>query len=343
MLCVLYSEVFLEHKPPFPHPERPERLLIALEAVNGSSVDVVHTEPLSAQLVDLHRVHDPEYVARVARYVDSGISIIDSDTYLSPGTMKAALAAAGASLQAAELAAKGMKALALVRPPGHHAGKRGRAMGAPTQGFCVFNNAALAVARLLELGLSSVAVVDFDAHHGNGTQEIFYRDPRVLHVDVHEDPVTLYPGTGFTTDVGEGEGEGTKVNIVLPPGSGDDVYELAISEVVNPLLSEFKPEALVFSAGFDALEGDGLTHLRAGERTFQMFGEVAVEVSSNRVAIILEGGYTRGLELGLPAFLRSLEGLSSEAPFNRSPEPVVRLAEEYVTELKALLKRFWRL
>ncbi|MEM0023728.1 MAG: histone deacetylase family protein [Thermofilum sp.] len=343
MLSVLYSVAFLEHKPPFPHPERPDRLLLALEAVERSGISIELVEPRSGSVEDLHRVHEPDYVARIARYVGSGVSLIDSDTYLSPGTMRAALAAAGASLQAAELAARGEGAFALVRPPGHHASKRGRAMGAPTQGFCVFNNAALAVARLLELGLRRVAVVDFDAHHGNGTQEIFYSDPCVLHIDLHEDPTTLYPGTGFPVDVGEGEGEGTKVNVVLPPGSSDDVYALAIEEIVIPLLGEFKPETLVFSAGFDAFDGDGLTHLKAGERAFQRLGEVAREIGAKGVAAILEGGYSEGLEFGLPAFLRALEGMSVDAPLKRSPEPILSLAREYMTELKALLRRYWRL
>jgi len=342
VLRVLFNKASLEHVPPFPHPERPERLRLALAALRAT-VEVEIVEPPSAAKEDLYRIHAPDYVARVERYVESGVSMLDSDTYLSPGTMRAALAAAGASLAAAEAALRGVIAFALPRPPGHHAGRRGAAMGALTQGFCIFNNAALAVARLLELGLRRVAVVDFDAHHGNGTQEVFYSDPRVLHIDLHEDPATLYPGTGFPTDLGKGEGEGTKVNVILPPGSGDDVYEVALEEVVLPLLEEFKPEAIVFSAGFDAYEGDGLTHLRAGPRAYALLGKLPRELGVGKVAAVLEGGYSAGLERGLPAFAAALAGSRAEFEARASPPPVLSLAREYVSELKGLLRRYWRL
>lgn len=276
-LITLYSAVFLEHKPPFPHPERPERLKVALSSLRRHELLGEVVEPKPAEEEDLYRVHDPEYVVEVRDLVESGVSMLDNDTYVSRGTMRAALTAAGASLTAAETALEGRVIIVLPRPPGHHAGRRGRAMGALTQGFCIFNNAALVVARLLELGVKRVAVLDFDSHHGNGTQEIFYSDPRVLHVDLHEDPITLYPGTGFLTDLGSGEGEGFKVNVVLPPGSGDDVYATALEEVVVPLLESFKPEAIVYSAGFDAYAGDGLSHLRAGAHTYSRLGGLAGE------------------------------------------------------------------
>ena len=342
MLKALYNRVSLEHAPPFPHPERPERLEVALAALKAA-VEVEIVEPPCAAREDLYRVHAPDYVARIERYVESGVSMLDSDTYLCRGTMRAALAAAGASLTAAEAALEGFTAFALPRPPGHHAGRKGTAMGAPTQGFCIFNNAALTVRRLLELGIRRVAVVDLDAHHGNGTQEIFYSDPRVLHIDLHEDPATLYPGTGFPTDLGEGEAEGTKANVILPPGSSDDVYELALKEIVIPLLEEFKPEAIVFSAGFDAYDGDGLTHLRAGSRTYALLGKLPRELGVRRVAAILEGGYSVGLRRGLPAFAASLAGSQAEFEAHSSPQPVLSLAKEYVIELKGLLRRYWKL
>ncbi|RLE68741.1 MAG: histone deacetylase family protein [Thermoprotei archaeon] len=271
--------------------------------------------------------------------------MIDYDTYVSPGTMRAALKAAGASLEAAKMLSEGEQLiLPLPRPPGHHAGRRGRAMGALTQGFCIFNNAALAVARLLELGFRRVAIIDFDSHHGNGTQEIFYSEPRVLHVDVHEDPATLYPGTGFPTDIGSGEGEGTKINVILPPGSRDDVYSMVIEEVVVPLLSNYKPEVVVYSAGFDGYDGDGLSHLKAREHTYVELARIPEELGVRKVLAILEGGYSEGLERGLPAFISSLVGreLSLREKFS-SKEPVSRLAREYINELKGILRRYWDL
>lgn len=343
VLKVVYSPVFLEHKPPFPHPERPERLEIAVKALKKSGLEFKLMEPKPAQKQDLYRAHEPTYVDKIERYVETGMAMLDSDTYLSPGTLRSALTAAGAALGAAEALKRGCTLLALSRPPGHHAGRRGAAMGALTQGFCIFNNVALAAARLFELGLKRVAVIDFDAHHGNGTQEIFYSDPKLLHVDIHEDPVSLYPGTGFPTELGDGEGEGTKVNMVLPPGGGDDVYALALEEVVVPLVEEFKPEALLFSAGFDAYKADGLTHLQATEWTFARIGSIARWLTEGKTAVFLEGGYSLGLENGLPAFASALCGLEMEYPLTKSPEPVFNMAKNYVYELKALLKKYWKL
>lgn len=339
---LLYHTAFLEHTPPFPHPERPQRIMIALEALEKAGFSALDMEFPPASIEDLHRVHAPTYVKNILEKINSGVSILDGDTYLSRGTAKAALHAAGAALRAAELAKNGERAFAIVRPPGHHAGKRGRALGAHTQGFCIFNNSALATARLLELGLKRVAIIDFDAHHGNGTMEIFYSDPRVLLIDFHEDPVTLYPGTGFLNDVGEGEGEGYKVNVVLPPGSGDDVYELAVEEVADPLLESFKPEAIVFSAGFDSYAGDGLTHLKAGIYTFTKFGSLYRSHRIRCVVAVLEGGYDTGLGKGLPAFVSSLAGQGlTAAEIIRSAEAVRKLAREYITELRLLLRKYW--
>ncbi|MEM3893336.1 MAG: histone deacetylase family protein [Thermofilum sp.] len=343
-LDLLYSGVFRKHAPPFPHPESEERLTIALEALKPLGELITLREPAPASTEDLLRVHDPQYLERVERVARDGLLLLDGDTYVLPESLDAVRAAAGASIEAASSAANSKPAFALVRPPGHHAGRSGRAMGARTQGFCIVNNVAVAAAWLLERGVKKVAIVDFDAHHGNGTQEIFYRDPRVLHIDLHEDPSTLYPGTGFLNQLGEGEARGTKVNVVLPPGSADDVYGLALEEVVLPILEEFKPELLLFSAGFDAFEGDGLTHLRAGEWAFARMGELPSELGlRGKCAAVLEGGYSVGLSRGLPAFIAALLDLRPEAEQVASREPVFRVAREYVRDLKGLLRQFWSL
>lgn len=156
-----------------------------------------------------------------------GYVFIDADTYVSPGTCKAARHAVGAVLRGGidkVLSGEWNAAYAIVRPPGgHHVGHGGRALMAPTQGFCIFNNVAIGAVYAIEHGISRVAILDVDAHHGNGTQEIFYKDPKVLYISLHQDPLTIYPGTGFIDDVGEGEGEGFNVNVPpLPPFTADD-------------------------------------------------------------------------------------------------------------------------
>ncbi|MEM2274247.1 MAG: histone deacetylase family protein [Thermofilum sp.] len=342
-MLLLYNRRTRAHEPPFPHPENPERLSVAMNALKQFEM-LTFREPSLASREDLERVHTGSYLDRLEYIISEKLLLLDEDTYVSSGTLEAVKAAAGAAIEATLSALLGEPAFALVRPPGHHAGRSGRAMGARTQGFCIVNNVAVAAAWLLERGVKKVAIVDFDAHHGNGTQEIFYRDPRVLHIDLHEDPSTLYPGTGFPNQLGEGEARGTKVNVVLPPGSADDVYGLALEEVVLPILEEFKPELLLFSAGFDAFEGDGLTHLRAGEWAFARMGELPSELGlRGKCAAVLEGGYSVGLSRGLPAFIAALLDLRPEAEQVASREPVFRVAREYVRDLKGLLRQFWSL
>jgi len=337
---ILYSEDFLLHEPPYPHPENPNRLRVALRSVRGLG-EVV--EPPPASIADVLRVHSEGYVKSIVEAVERAPVMIDDDTYVSKDTLRAALRAVGASIYSSNRLAGGPSViLALVRPPGHHSGRGGAAMRASTLGFCIFNNAAIAVSRLLELGLKRVAVLDFDAHHGNGTQEIFYEEPRVLHIDLHEDPAILYPGTGFPTDLGRGEGEGTKINIVFPPGVSDDVYTYALDRIVKPILSEFRPQALVYSAGFDGYEDDGLAHLRLREASFAALGALSAELGIDRVLAILEGGYGPGLEGGLRAFAEALAGRASyEARETNSK--LRSLSIEFLEEAARLFSRYWSL
>ncbi|MCD6369104.1 MAG: histone deacetylase family protein [Thermoproteales archaeon] len=342
-LKIFYSESFLKHTPPFPHPERPERLKIVLKSLEEKGFLKNLEEPPSASLRDLLKIHDERYLKRVFEASSTVPNMLDEDTYISEGSLEAALKAAGAAIKCAALSIKTENVfLALVRPPGHHAGRKGTALGAPSQGFCIFNNVALAAAVLLNRGIERIAIIDFDVHHGNGTQEIFYRDPRVLHIDLHQDPTTIYPGTGFPEDVGEGEGEGSKINIVLPIGSGDDIYQKALEEIVLPILEEFRPEVLLYSAGFDAYREDGLADINATEYTFFKLGEIPREIGVKRVAVVLEGGYSVGLRLGLPAFLL---GLTGEAPKfakpSKSTEGVEVMAQYYFSRLKKVVSKYW--
>ncbi|AFL95611.1 putative histone deacetylase [Thermococcus cleftensis] len=326
---VIYSPVFLEHKPENYHPENPERLLRAVQALKNLGLwDPIEPQPVPEE--ELLRVHSKEYVELV-RGRGGAFSYLDPDTYVSPGTWEAALTAFGASRLAVELTLerKGLY-LALVRPPGHHAGKSGRAFNAPTLGFCIFNNATYA-AKVAEELSGKVLVIDFDAHHGNGTQEILWDDPNAVHIDLHEHDI--YPWSGYEHEVGGKGAEGTKINVPMPHYSGDD-FIYAWNEVVLPVLAEFKPRLVVVSAGFDGFLGENLTTLRLSELFFAYAGST---LSRYPLAVIFEGGYSVGLEKGLPAFIKGyLSGEIREVPVSPSYE-----ALRTVTRVREVIGQWW--
>lgn len=288
---IVYSEKYLQHKPRGYHVENPSRILTALKTLENIEKELV--EPLPVSTDEVITIHDPDYVREVELKSMLGEDM-DSDTYVSRETFESALYALGGALKSYEVQGFG-----LLRPPGHHAGIRGAAFSAPTLGFCIFNNMAY-VAR--KLG-KRVAILDFDVHHGNGTQEIVYNDPQILHVDLHQDPLTLYPGTGFPEDLGEGEAKGTKINIPLPPGSSDDIYREAL-DIAEEVIEQFSPEVIGFSAGFDGFLGDGLADLELTESSYYRLGRM--KRLGHRYFAVLEGGYSSGLERGVPAFVKGL-------------------------------------
>ncbi len=311
---VIYSPLFLEHRPPSYHPENPSRLLTAIKTLEELRLwEPIEPEPVPDE--ELLKVHSKEYVERV-RKASVRHSHLDSDTYVSPGTWHAALTAFGAVRNAAYLAMKkkGMY-FALVRPPGHHAGKSGRAFGAPTLGFCIFNNTAYAT-KIAEEKVGKVLVIDFDAHHGNGTQEILWDDPKAVHIDLHERDI--YPWSGYEGEVGGRGSEGTKVNLPMPHYSTDDDFLFAWEKVVAPIIEEFDPKVAVISAGFDGFVGENLTTLRLTEVFFR---EVGVSLSDYPLVVVFEGGYSVGIERGLPAFIEGyLSGESEKRPLKPSYE-----------------------
>jgi acetoin utilization deacetylase AcuC-like enzyme len=247
------------------HPESPRRLAVLLEAI-GSWTEAV---PATAEQVE--RCHTPEHVRRIQGL--SGPTWLDGDTPASETSYEAALLAAGGAIQAAATGG-----FALVRPPGHHA-PADRAMG-----FCLFNNVAIAArAAQAELGLGRVAIVDWDVHHGNGTEAIFWDDPTVLYVSLHEWP--FYPGTGAP-----GEGNETTVNVPLPAGSGNEEYLRAFEEVVEPAVRGFEPDILLVSAGFDAHVDDPLASMELTEYGFRELAR-RCRTLAPRIAAVLEGGY----------------------------------------------------
>ncbi|GBF09870.1 conserved hypothetical protein [Aeropyrum pernix] len=336
VLKIVYHEDFLEHSPdPYDHPENPSRLVEAVRGLEESGV-YKHLEAVTPPVGDVGlytRVHSPAYLRHVLSTAESGLDWLDPDTYVGPGTLAALKRLAGASVEVYNIVRDGGEALLLGRPPGHHAGIRGRALGAPTAGFCIVNTAALIARMLSEHG--KTVILDFDLHHGNGTQEIFYDDPDVYHVDVHQDPTTIYPGTGFPEDIGEGDAKGTKINIILPPNSGDDIY-VSAARLALGILERLEPDYIVVSAGFDAYRGDNaFTVMRGGTAMYYLIGSELSRLARRGVAAVLEGGYGVGLRRALPAFAAGLANLENPYPDaeETSPPSVKRM---YATGLKRL-------
>lgn len=289
-LIVVSSSRFVDHVTPPGHPERSERAeVMEAAAASFAAHRGVVVEPRSATDEDLARVHTREHIDGIGA-ARGRATKIDEDTFTSPESDDIARLAAGAVLTAVDAVldgAQGSRALALVRPPGHHA-EANRAMG-----FCLFNNIAVGAAYARSRGCARVAIVDYDVHHGNGTQWMFYEDPAVLYVSSHQYP--YYPGTGAATETGRGAGAGLTLNIPLEGGTRDDEVERLYAEFAIPKLREFKPGLLMISAGFDAHAQDPLGQLRM---TTEGFGrltkallDVADEVSEGRVVLVTEGGY----------------------------------------------------
>jgi len=287
----VYDPLYLEHEMPG-HPESPARLraIVAHLEESGVLARLTKIEPRDATPADIELLHSRELVARVRGAAEGGGAWLDPDTYVAPRSYEAALRAAGGLLSATDAVLDGEvgSAFCLVRPPGHHA--------TPTQamGFCLFNNVALAAAHALERrGLERVAIVDFDVHHGNGTQDCFYADPRLLYVSTHQYP--FYPGSGHWAETGEGPGEGTTVNLPLPRGCGREQYLRAYSEVAAPLLRRFGPQLLLVSAGFDAHFADPLAQMLLDTRGYYeiaaLLKALAGELCEDRIVYGLEGGY----------------------------------------------------
>jgi len=285
---------FLTHRAPAPHPERPERL-VALRAALDETALRPAFEPLPARAArteELERVHHAGYVrAALATLERGGSGHLDADTFYGPGSGAAALAAAGASVDLARALVEDRAAggLALLRPPGHHA-TPDRAMG-----FCIFNNVAAAAAAALASGRAErVLVVDWDVHHGNGTQDAFWEDDRVLYFSVHQFP--FYPGTGRATEAGAGRGLGFTVNVPLPEGCGDAEWVSAFRAVLVPVARRFAPDLVLVSAGFDAFAGDPLAGMEVTPAGYaemaRLVRAIAPGAAPDRIGVLLEGGYS---------------------------------------------------
>jgi acetoin utilization deacetylase AcuC-like enzyme len=313
-LRVFSSPRFADHLTPPGHPERVERADV-LQAVAAdlrmSGAEVV--EPRGATDEELARVHSADHLTLLRETAGRAVAL-DPDTFTSPETYQVARLAAGAAVGAVDYvleAGVGARALALVRPPGHHA-ERGRAMG-----FCFFNNIAVAAAHARARGVTRVAIVDYDVHHGNGTQASFYDDPSVLFVSSHQFP--YYPGSGAVQEVGAGAGLGFTINLPLAAGATDADFERVYASVVSPILRQFRPGILLISAGFDAHEDDPLGGMRMSAAQFvrltDMLAHVADDCCDGHVVAIVEGGYDlKALANCARAVGHTLLGMAPDAP-----------------------------
>jgi acetoin utilization deacetylase AcuC-like enzyme len=308
---IVTDERFLDHDTGKRHPECGDRLRAIGRWLDANPVpDRVRIDARDATVQELTRVHVPEHVERVEASSHLPRYAFDADTPVSSRSFAAACRAAGGVLALVDAVMAGQidNGFAFVRPPGHHA-ERDRAMG-----FCLFNNVALAAAHLRAAHrLERVLVVDWDVHHGNGTQHAFYDDPRVLFVSSHQYP--FYPGTGAAREVGAGEGEGFTLNLPFPAGYGDAQYVQAFVDVVEPVARRFQPEFVLVSAGFDAHRRDPLAGMDVTEVGFARLARLLLQVSrdvcQNRLVAVLEGGYDfEALARSVAAVLGEMSGAS---------------------------------
>lgn len=313
------------------HPERPERISAVARGLEAAGLDMVRLEAPIVDRADLARVHTPDYIEFIEAFCRVGGGHLDGDTVVSRGSWDAALRAAGAvTMLVDELQGRSDAiGFAATRPPGHHA-LRSRAMG-----FCLFNNVAVAAARIRSRG-QRVAILDWDVHHGNGTQEMLADDEGVLYVSLHQWP--LYPHEGTVADIDAGA-PGTTINIPLPPGTGGGAYRMAFDEVVVPVMGRFEPDWVLVSAGYDAHASDPLADMSLTAADFGwMAWRLAGAFPSERTVVALEGGYDiEALEGGVEATIRGLAGEEPQGePLSSAENP--RRILEYVSDA---VRRHW--
>jgi acetoin utilization deacetylase AcuC-like enzyme len=318
---------FDRHSPLGHHPERPERLRAARDAVAGAKARFEQVAVRDATDTELSRVHDPRFIEALGR-LQGQKGYLDPDTYVSAESVAVARLAAGSLVAMVDALIDGPvgKGVALLRPPGHHA-RPARAMG-----FCLLNNIAVAAAHAKSRGLERIAVVDWDVHHGNGTQEMFWSDPHVLYVSTHQAP--FYPGTGDVEETGEGDGKGFTVNVPLLAGGGDSIYASAFERIVLPVVEAYGPELVLVSAGFDGSARDPLAQMELSSDGFgwmaQELAKLAARSARGRMALVLEGGYDLvALEAGMRA---AIDGMMRERAFDApitGDDPGVSRAEQW--------------
>ncbi|MEM3578174.1 MAG: histone deacetylase [Candidatus Bathyarchaeia archaeon] len=349
--AVIFSPKYYRHNTGKGHPESARRLSAIIKelrtGVISKSRNWQFVEPERASLDEIQLVHDPEYIRFVKNVCKAGGGILDSgDTVVSTESFEVATYAVGGALKAVDLVMKRQfeNAFALVRPPGHHAGKFSAA------GFCIFNNVAVAAQHLLkDFGLNRVLILDIDAHHGNGTQEIFYGTDKVLYISLHEDPRS-FPGTGFVDEIGEGEGLGFNVNVPLPFGTNDPLYLKAFNEIAVPIISQYKPQFMLVSAGLDGQYTDPIANLSLSAHCYGRIYEEIVKLASKlcdeKLVFVLEGGYSLKLVGKLAALaIAKMGGLNYivDDSVVASSAHARKLGEKVLRENKKAQEPFWNL
>jgi len=335
---IIYHPDYLKHDTGL-HPERKERLvsIIAHLEETGLMEQLDLIEPRYADPNEIQYIHTPEYIKKVKRYSELEISL-DPETILRKDSYSVALLAAGGAITAVDavLADRAESTFALVRPPGHHA-EPDRGMG-----FCIFNNIAIAARHAQKKGKKRILIVDWDVHHGNGTQDAFYDDPAVLYFSTHQYP--HYPGTGWLDEVGTGEGTGYNINVPLPAGTDDTGFIAAFEEILVPAALEFRPDIVLISAGQDAGTDDGLAWMRMSAGGFARLAFIVKSIakeSNVKIAAALEGGYD--LELlarSVAAIIEVFMGKEPDMKGPVKPSPQVRARLE---QIKKIQSKYWHL
>lgn len=344
---VVKDRRYLEHVMDPGHPESPERLREIYQGIEEEEMKgrvLAKVKPRAATREELEMVHSPAYIDLIASTAGKPYVRLDGDTSTCAKSYEAALLAAGGFLELIKVVMQGKldNGFALVRPPGHHA-ERDRAMG-----FCIFNNVAIGAHYAFKnFSLQKILIVDWDVHHGNGTQNSFYEDPRVLYFSTHRS--AFYPGTGAAAEVGKGRGEGFTVNIPLSPGAGDTEYGILFEKILKPIALEYQPQLILLSAGFDTHYNDPLGGMEVTERGFarmtQILMEIAAATTQGKLAFTLEGGYNVAAERR--SVKAVIEELSQGQPLDKTDLVQEEKAkypemEKFLLQLKGIQKRYWK-